>query len=574
MRYYVKLLAVLMLSAFVAACGGGGGSPGNTGNGNGTPPAATVADFILLLDKSALPNTGAETVKLTVTAVDANNNAVPGATVAVATDAGTVYVPTSSTTDTSGKAEGQISIGSDKSNRQVTVSVTVNNRTKQTSFQVTGTKVTLTVTPAVIPPGAAATATIRVTDAASVAIPNAEVSLSGTLFGTNQPKVVTDNNGTAVVNFTAPASAGSYSAQAAVGGAFAQSTSQVGNSAVIPNANIPAGVVPSLDVSPNVLAPNIAGGASSNQSQLRFLMLNASNQPVPNVRVRFEIISSGLGSGDSAITTGASTVYTDSSGVATSALVAGATPSPTNGVTVRACYQATEFTVAGQCVQSVQASLTIAAQALAVSIGNDNLLQQGSGTYIKKFVVTVADSAGRAVAGAPVDISLDITHYGKGRFTQTPTFSLNAADIYRNIPEPSGDPLVYPAPPATDVGFRIACINEDRNRNGFVDPGDNINNSIDSNGQPTLEPRRSDIILSYADPAVKTTDASGILQIQVEYSQRFASWLSYRIKASTNVSGSQGLAERAFVTTYLESDLTTGSFTSPPYGSGACNSSN
>jgi Bacterial Ig-like domain (group 1) len=574
MRYYVKMLAVLMLSAFVAACGGGGGSPGNTNNGGATPPASTVSDFILLLDKSTLPNTGAETVKLTVTAVDANNNVVSGAPVAVATDSGTVYIPTSTTTDSSGKAEGQIGIGADKSNRPVTVSVTVSGKTKQTSFQVTGTKITLTVTPAVIPPGSGATATVRVTDAASVSIPNAAVTLSGSLFGATQPKVVTDTNGTALVNFTAPASAGSYSAQAAVGGTFTQSTAQVGNSAVIPNAIIPAGVVPSLDVSPNVLAPNIVGSASANQSQLRFLMLNTNNQPVPNVRVRFEIISSGLGSGDSAITTGGSTVYTDSAGVATSALIAGPTPSPTNGVTVRACYQATEFTVAGQCAQSVQASLTIAAQALAVSIGNDNLLQQGSGTYIKKFVITVADSAGRAVAGAPVDISLDITHYGKGLITQTPTFSLNAADIYRYFPEPSGTPLVYPSPPPTEVGFRISCVNEDRNRNGFVDPGDNLNGSVDSNGQPTLEPRRSDIILSYADPAVRTTNANGILQIQVEYSQRFATWLSYRIKASTNVSGSQGLAERAFVTSYIDSDLATGSFRSPPYGFGACDSSN
>jgi hypothetical protein len=573
MRYYVKMLAMLVLSAFVAACGGGGGSPGNTNNGGSPPPASTVADFILLLDKSTLPNTGAETVKLTVTAVDVTNNVVPGAAVAVATDANTIYTPTSSTTDSSGKAEGQISIGSDKSNRPVTVSVTVNGKTKLTSFQVTGTQIALTITPAVIPPGSAATATVRVTDAASVAIPNKTVTLSGTLFGATQLQGVTNANGTAIVTFTAPGAPGSYSAQAALGGSFTQSTAQVGNSAVIPDAVIPGGVTPSLDVSPNVLAPNVAGGASSNQSQLRFLMLNASNQPIPNVRVRFEIISGGLGSGDSRISTGSSTVYTDSSGVATAALIAGATPSPTNGVVVRACYQASEFVVPTQCVQSVQANLTIAAQALAVSIGDDNLLTAGPGTYIKKFVVTVADSAGRAVAGAPVDISLDITHYGKGYFNQSITFSLNAADMNQYLPPPTtATPPVFTTPTPTTP--RVACVNEDRNRNGFVDLGDNINNSVDSNGQPTLEPRRSDIIISYADPAVKTTNASGILQIQVEYSQRFATWLSYRIKAGTNVSGSQGLAERAFITGYIEGDLPTGSFRLPPYGFGACDSAN
>lgn len=573
MRYYVKMLAVLMLSAFVAACGGGGGSPGNTNNGGVTPPASTVADFFLLLDKSTLPNSGAETVKLTVTAVDINNNVVSGATVAVATDANSVYTPTSTTTDSSGKAEGVIGIGSDKSNRPVTVAVTVNGKTKLTSFQVTGTQVTLTIAPAVVPPGSSATATVRVTDAASVAIANQTVTLSGSLFGATQLQGITNANGTAVVTFTAPAAAGSYSAQAALGGAFTQTTAQVGNSAVIPDAIIPAGVTPALDVSPGVLAPNIAGGASSNQSQLRFLMLNSNNQPVPNVRVRFEIISGGLGSVDSRISTGSSTVYTDASGVATSALIAGSTPSPTNGVIVRACYQASEFVVSSQCVQSVQATLTVAAQALAVSIGDDNLLTAGPGTYIKKFVVSVADSAGRAVAGAPVDISLDITHYGKGYFPQSVTFSLNAADINQYLPPPTtATPPVFTTPTPTTP--RVACINEDRNRNGFVDPGDNLNKSVDSNGQPTLEPRRSDIIISYADPSVKTTNASGLLQIQVEYSQRFATWLSYRIKAGTNVSGSQGLAERAFITEFIEGDLATGSFRTPPYGFGACDSPN
>lgn len=574
MRYYVKMLAMLVLTAFVAACGGGGGSPGSTGNGGGsTPVATTVADFILLLDKSTLANTGAESVKLTVIAVDATNNVVGGAPVLVATDANTVYTPISTVTDATGKAEGQIGIGSDKSNRPVTVSVTVNGKTKLTSFQVTGTQITLTITPAVIPPGSSATATVRVTDAASVAITNKTVTLSGTLFGATQLQGVTNSNGTAVVTFTAPAAAGSYSAQAALGGSITQSTAQVGNSTVIPNAVIPAGVTPSLDASPTVLAPNVAGSSTSNQSQLRFLMLNGNNQPIPNVRVRFEIISTGLGSGDSRISTGSSTVYTDSSGIATAALVAGTTPSPTNGVVVRACYQASEFTSTAQCAQSVQANLTIAAQALAVSIGDDNLLTPGTGTYIKKFVVTVADSAGRAVAGAPVDISLDITHYGKGYFTQSMTFSLNAADINQYLPPPTtANPPVFTTPTPTTP--RVACINEDRNRNGFVDPGDNINNSVDSNGQPTLEPRRSDIIISYADPNVKTTNASGILQIQIEYSQRFATWLSYRIKAGTNVAGSQGLAERAFITDFIESDLPTGSFRLPPYGFGACDSAN
>ena len=121
------------------------------------------------------------------------------------------------------------------------------------------------------------------------------------------------------------------------------------------------------------------------------------------------------------------------------------------------------------------------------------------------------------------------------------------------------------------------CPNEDVNRNGNVDPttvfggsSENYNGSVDSNGQPTLEPRKSDLLISYDDPTVTTTNASGVLVIRVEYSQRFATWLAYRVRVTANVSGSQGLSERLFITDVLESDAENGSFLTPPYGSRSC----
>ena len=94
--------------------------------------------------------------------------------------------------------------------------------------------------------------------------------------------------------------------------------------------------------------------------------------------------------------------------------------------------------------------------------------------------------------------------------------------------------------------------------------------SVDANGQPTLEPRKSDLIVSYNDPPVTTTNASGILVIKVEYSQRFATWLAYKVRVTANVAGSQGMAERLFVTDVLDGDVSNGSFRQPPYGIGAC----
>lgn len=563
MRWIKYLMAVAAL-ALVAACGGGGGSAGTTTGGAANQgPTAKVKDFSLFISKSTLQNAGTDTATISVIAVDAANNVVSGATVQATADANGVLAPTSATTDQSGKWSASVSAGGNQSNRQIVLTVTINGISKQTSIQVVGAQLDVSTTPAVLAPGGSANLVARLTDATGSPVKNATVAFSGDIPSLAGRSGTTDNNGRLTLDFTAPASQGSYVVNVSGGGLSKQLSLQVSTGSTIPAVTLPGGAAPSLSASPAVLAPNVAG-STANQSALRFLFLDANNNPVSNVRVRFEIVSNGLGSTDSTISTGATTVYTNASGVATAAFIPGTTASPTDGVTVRACYQGTEFTSPTQCVQSVAITLIIAQQALAVSIGNDNLLQKGNGTYLKEFVVTVADSAGRAVPNAPVDISVDLTHYGKGSFTPTYSVTFPSPGLY--APDAITDPATY--------GARVWCANEDTNRNGFVDPGENINGSVDSFGQPTLEPRKSDLLISYSDPNVRTTNASGILLIRVEYSQRYATWLAYRIRASTSVAGSQGSAERTFITSYVEGDDVNGSFRAAPYGSGACNRSN
>jgi hypothetical protein len=527
--------------------------------------SARVANFVMLLDKSTLVNGGTSTAKLTVVAVDADNNVVSGAAVNVSTDKNTVFTPGSAATDASGQYTGQIAIGADRSDRQVTATVTVNGIVKQTTVQIAGSQLELTPTPNLLSPGGASTLTARVTDSAASPIAGAAVTFTSDIASLNGRTGVTSANGTVVVSFTAPVVNGSYLVGASASGISKQLSVQVGASNAIPDAVIPINTNPGLSANPNVVSPN-AAGSTTNQSQLRFLFLDSNNQPIPNVRVHFLIASTGQGSFDSAVSTGSATVFTNSSGIATAAFIPGPTESPTDGVRVQACYQATDFTSSTQCDNSVEVHLTVTSLALAVSIGNDNKTDVGSGTYINQFVVTVADAAGRAVPNALVDISLDITHYNKGEFTTTPSFPADPTKY-----GPTDDPTVVPA-----AESQVSCKNEDLNRNGFVDNGENINNSVDSFGQPTLEPRRSDIILSYVNPAVRTTDASGLLLIKVEYSKRFAAWLSYRIRATTIVAGSQGSAERSFVTRFLTGDEVDpgAAFLEAPYGTGACDDPN
>nr|WP_315238759.1 hypothetical protein [uncultured Albidiferax sp.] len=590
----------MLLALVVAACGGGG----NPGGATATPTTPTVvtavADFYIYTDKTSVNNSGTDKAQLTVVAVNSTNNIVVGATVAVATDKNSVFTPSGTTavTDATGTYTGSVSIGADKSDRDVTISVTVNGIVKQTVIRIIGSKLTLQASNSNPAPGATVTLTATLLDYANLPIAGGSVTLSGSVSALQGQVLTTGTNGTVTKTFVAPATAGTYTIGASGSGVLAADYSiQVfTSSSAIPAAIIPAGALPSLSASPNVLSVNSAGSIA-NKSNLRFLFLDAVNSPIPNVRVRFDDVTTGLPKVGASISSGASTLYTDTSGTVSAQYIPGQNSSPTNGVTIKGCYSAVDFVSATDCPNVVSVSLTVAGQALSVSIGSDNLLEKGTGTYIKTFTVTVADSAGRAVPNAPVDISVDLTHFGKGDYAytygtgatavtgyffesgivKTPSIStvpsaLSGPSAYYPIAT-GANPYVYQIPGANQSG-RVWCANEDANRNGNVDSGDNVNGSVDLNLQATLEPRKSDLLVRYADPAVTTTNASGILLIKVEYSQQFATWLAYRVRVTANVSGSQGLAERLFLTSFIVGDDENGSFLTGPYGRQACNNAN
>ncbi|HXD39746.1 MAG TPA: Ig-like domain-containing protein [Ramlibacter sp.] len=605
MTQFLRMAGGLVLAALMTACGGGGGSPGTTTAGGTTvdgSPTLKVTDFALFTDKTTLNNSGTDKAQLTVVTVDANRNAVTGAKVSVASDQNSVFAPdtSDSVTDKTGTFSGSVSTGADKTDRDITLAVTVNGITKQTAVKVAGSKLTLQAVPSTPSPGQTVTLTASLVDSAGIPIPNVSVKLGGTLAALVSQTITTGLTGSASKSFIAPAASGAYTITASGSGVNAADYQIQVFTSAIPVAVIPPDAKPSLAASPNVLAVN-APGSTSNKSTLRFLFLDKANNPIKNVRVRFVDITTGLPAIGASISSGTTTLYTDASGTVSADYISGQNSSPTNGVNVNACYSASDF---GTNVDSatgcptgatpVTALLTVAGQALAVSIGDDNVLQKGAGTYIKRFAVTVADAAGRAVAGAPVDISVDLTHYSKGVFLD-PFFnnagvSLAASDrLGLTVVPPNVPAQAYPSSPAADPsgansprysvnpgtkGQRIWCANEDLNRNGNVDPGENLDGSLDANLQPTLEPRKSDLIVSYDVPTVTTTNAGGILVIKVEYSQRFATWLAYKVRVTANVAGSQGMAERLFVTDAVDTDFPNGSFRQPPYGINACQNVN
>ena len=576
----LKFLGSLLLAAGMVACGGGGGSPGAT---PGTNPSTPVASsFVYQLSKTSINNSGGDSTVLTVTALDASRNPVAGAAVAVAVDSG-VYTPTSGqvaagdpgapagpaarTTDDNGQTTGTITVGANKTNRNIKVTMTVGGKTSTAEVTVTGAAITLTPVPATAAPGGTVRLDVKVVDFSGAGVAAVPVTLGGTLGATGT--VNTDNAGVATITLAAaPNTVGSYTVTASALGVQASRSVQVVSGT---DSGIPAAIgtisAASISLVPNNVAPN-GPGLTTNRSNIRVLFLNASNQAIMNVRVRFEIVPPGLGSGEQ-ISTGSATVYSDVSGEAIADYIPGTRSSPTDGVTIRACYGTNDAALANNaCPNFVTKTLTVSARPLSITLGDNNTLAKGNGglTYIKNFDIAVADAAGNPVVNAPISASVDIGYYGKGAFGGVyPGQTVDEAFTPANPSTPinnSLDPL--PAPPATP--FRVWCLNEDTNRNGALDTGEDIN------ANRTLEPRKADVIISFVGS--NTTNTSGRMTIQVEYPQNVATWLTYTVRATTSVAGSEGLVSKSYITDFIIGDEANGSFLIAPYGGHACSSPN
>lgn len=538
---FLKYLGIGLLAFALVACGGGGGSAGTTTldstatTPTPTPtPTVTVSGFVYQLDKNALNNSGTDAALLTVTALDANNNPVSGAALLVSVDSG-IYTPNSVTTDASGQASGKISIGGNKANRDIHAVLTMNGKTTLLTIPVTGSQLTMTPVPASPKLGQSMTLSIKVTDVNGNGIANALVKLGGSLGFNQQPKTDSNGNATAVLG-AAPSTAGTYTIDVTASG--------VTDSRNVVVVDVSGGGIPdaastissaSLAIVPNTIAPNTTG-STTNRAGLRAVFLNSNNQAIQNVRVRFEIVPPGLGSGEK-ISTDTASVYSDVSGVAMADYVAGTRSSPTNGVVIRACYGNTDAEIAvDPCPKFKDATMTVASQPLSITMGDNNELAKGANnlTYIKKFDVAVADSAGNAVANAQLSASVDLSEYGKGSY----------------------------------AGARVWCANEDTNRNGFLDSSE----IVSGDGDGTISPRKADVILSFV--GASTTGTNGRATIQVEYPQNVATWLFYGVKVTTSVAGSEGTVEKSYVTSFVEGDDSNGSFLTPPYGVNNCSMPN
>ena len=525
----LKRLASLLLISFVVACGGGGGesgtSPFDPSAGPSTTSVSPTADLIVQLSKSSVSNTGSDSVIITTTALDAARSTIAGAKLVVGADSDSIVTTPASVTGADGKLQSTLTIGANRANRVITLTVTSGSVTKTTTVQVFGAKLTGTLAPSVIEPGKAGKVQYRLTDQAGNPMFDQDIHVVAAGLNTVEATGKTGVNGDFEFAYTAPGTSASYDVSATAGGSSDSQSLQVQAASTIPPV---AGAIASASVSasPSVVGTNLAN-ASTNRSEIRALFLGSNNLPIKNVRVRFDL-DGDLASIGGSFTTGTTTLYSDVNGVTTTSYVPAARSSPTNGVTVRACYYKSDAEAAADpydasgkvtvCANASRVTLTVTSEPLGVSIGTNELIIVNELTYVKKFVVTVVDSAGVAKPDVNIAVSVDLPQYRKGYYDFV-------GDRWVKI-------LVPGVPPV--VGDQAVCANEDTNRNGVLEIGE------DANGSGRLDPGKSDVSVSLLQTK---TRSDGTVELQLQYAKSFGSWVDAKITvAASGVSGTEGRA--------------------------------
>lgn len=577
------LTLLLMLTGFIAGCGDTNSLvTGGTGGGGGGPGTPTAATLQLLTSNPQLPSDGSSTVTITALARDASNIFVEGVPVSFSTNSGGLNV-VQGTTDSNGQATATLSVAGDPTNRTISVSGAAGTLTSSVAVNVVGT--TLTVTgPGSLVAGATATYTVVLSDAGGTGIANTSVDVSSAAGSTISPTppLTTDSTGQAQFDLTASTSdtlsisalgltttqavavssdSFSFSSPAAntevnlgapqtlvvnlqsgglpVAGetisfsttrgtltSLTDDTDASGNATVdVSSANAGAAVISAttsggvsttlviefiattpdtvtVQANPFTIAPN-------EQSAITAIVRDASNNLVKNQTVNFGLddITGGQLSVASAIT--------DSQGRAQTFYTASNTTSATDGVEITA-------TVAGTGIAD-SASLTVARREVFITIGTGNEIEEpNQAQYEVQFAVQVTDSQGNGVAGVAVVLSLLSERYNKGNWVLP-----LAGDWQQNI-------TTSPA-----------CFDEDVNRNGILDAGE------DFNGSGEIEAGNVAAVV----PGSVTTDASGFALVDVIYPQEFARWVQVVLEAQTSVQGTESSSSARFVLPIAASDV-------------------
>ena len=572
-------LATLLLALALAACGDS--TITGSGGGGGAIGGAGVAGVNVLASSPTLPSTSGQSLSISVIVRDANNVAMEGVTVILSTDSGTLTVP-DPVSDASGIVVAALTAGGDPTNRAIVVTADANGVLGSVTVNVIGSTLSLSG-PTALPQGDSATFTVVLADSSGIGIAGQTVDVTSsngnTLAATS---LTTDNGGQAQVDVTASAagldtltatalgltasqdlnvSDDSFALTAPLAGdeivlntvaqidltwtiagapqagqtiSFGATRGTLSNLSAVTNA---AGVATVTIISTNagpavITAANAAGTTTSvqvefvadtpdsidmqanpftlgpgEQSAITAVVRDAANNLVKNAVVLFDLqdVTGGQISVPSAVT--------DSQGRAQTFYTASSTTSANGGVVITGTVQSNPAI-------NNSVALTVAKRELFISIGTGNsIFEPNTAQYRVEFAIQVSDSQGNGVEGVAVQTGILSNNYYKGFWF----YDALASAWVQNL---TAGP----------------CADEDVNRNGVLDAGEDFNSSgrIEAGNIAT-------VVAQNGSGGNFVTDAAGFGIVDVIYAQDHARWVEVTLEATTSVQGTEFAKASNFV---------------------------
>jgi hypothetical protein len=289
-------------------------------------------------------------------------------------------------------------------------------------------------------------------------------------------------------------------------------------------ATTPATII--ADASPDVLGPD------GQTSTISAVVRDADGNLVKNSVVNFTVsdVSTGFISPSQATT--------DSKGIATTVFTSGSVSSNEDVVI-------TAFVAEDEAI-SDDVLITVGARAFDIVIGTGNQIEQETTTsYLKRFAVFVSDSAGRPVSGVNLTASVNPVKFNEGGVYWRGEWvfnTINSLWVQANITE---------------------CSNEDINANGILDAGE------DSNGDEQLTPG---IVGTLTLTNNGVTDENGYAEIEYRYPENYGGWYFSEISVFGQSTGSEAQATTTFQLSVLADDVSDENVrpADNPFGVGVC----
>jgi hypothetical protein len=283
-------------------------------------------------------------------------------------------------------------------------------------------------------------------------------------------------------------------------------------------------------------------GTTTGSSTLTATVFDSTNNPIGGVPVAFSIINPSSG-GETILpvisTTASITTTSLGLGEAIATFTSGSMTSGADGIKVRATVAGTTVAT-GTSPSGGDAKIIIGGEAASIAFGQATVISTlDPATYSYPMSVLVADSAGTAVSGAVVSLSIFPIAWSTGQVGV----------------------CVYDADNGTNKG---TFWTEDINENFILDPGEDGKRTYYSGayaGTDASSTGTKDTFITPTNsaggtvPSTVTTDSNGVATFNLNYPKQSAIWTMVRLRGTTKVNGTETRAEKIFRLPALASDV-------------------